>query len=53
MVNGHPWHSNCFIEWEAFKNGSLIELELTDDITVGCGQTADALPPSLTTGGYK
>ncbi|KZP14452.1 glycoside hydrolase family 92 protein [Athelia psychrophila] len=51
-INGQPWHSNCYIEWEAFKSGSLIELELTDDITVGCGETVDALPPSLSTGGY-
>lgn len=41
-----------YIEWEAFKNfGSLIKLELPDDITVGCGENADALrcPPAATT----
>ncbi|KAH9934467.1 glycoside hydrolase family 92 protein [Epithele typhae] len=51
-IDGKPWKSNCFVEWDAFEKGSLIELELTDDITVPCGATADALPPSLSTGGY-
>ncbi|KAI0703899.1 glycoside hydrolase family 92 protein [Cerioporus squamosus] len=51
-IDGKPWKSNCFIEWDAFTNGSLIELQLTDDIGVSCGAGADALPPSLSTGGY-
>ncbi|KAK7690246.1 hypothetical protein QCA50_006901 [Cerrena zonata] len=51
-IDGKPWKSNCFLEWDVFENGSTIELELTDDINVTCGQGADALPPSLSTGGY-
>ncbi|OJT03625.1 hypothetical protein TRAPUB_5653 [Trametes pubescens] len=51
-INGKPWKSNCFIDWDAFTSGSLIELQLTDNINVGCGAGADALPPSLSTGGY-
>ncbi|KIP07755.1 glycoside hydrolase family 92 protein [Phlebiopsis gigantea 11061_1 CR5-6] len=51
-IDGQPWKSNCFIDWQAFQAGSTIELELTTDITVSCGSTPDALPPSLSTGGY-
>ena len=51
-IDGKPWQSNCFIEWDAFTNGSLIELQLTDDINVSCGSAQNALPPSLSTGGY-
>ncbi|KAL1948229.1 hypothetical protein VTO73DRAFT_12304 [Trametes versicolor] len=51
-IDGKPWKSNCFIDWDAFTSGSLIELQLTDNINVGCGAGAAALPPSLSTGGY-
>ena len=51
-IDGQPWKSNCFLEWDVFTNGSLVELELTDDIDISCGADADALPPSLSTGGY-
>ena len=51
-IDGAPWKSNCFIEWDAFQRGSVIELELTDDSAVSCGAGPDALPPSLSTGGY-
>lgn len=34
-------------------SGSTVELELTDDINVSCGNGADSLPPSLSTGGYN
>ena len=51
-IDGEPWRSNCFIEWDAFANGSLVELRLTDDIGVSCGSGRNALPPSLSTGGY-
>ncbi|KAI8996644.1 glycoside hydrolase family 92 protein [Trametes punicea] len=51
-IDGVPWKSNCFIEWDAFTNGSLIELQLSDDINASCGNGSDALPPSLSTGGY-
>ncbi|KAI0319725.1 glycoside hydrolase family 92 protein [Amylostereum chailletii] len=51
-IDGQPWKSTCFLEWDAFVNGSTIELELTDDVTIPCGSSADALPPSLSTGGY-
>lgn len=52
-VDGQPWHSNCYIEWDVFEKGSTVELELTDDIEVGCGEGEDALPPSISTGGYS
>jgi hypothetical protein len=51
-IDGQPWKSNCFLEWDAFVKGSTIELELTDDITVTCGDGPDSLPPSISTGGY-
>ena len=52
-IDGKPWQSNCFIEWDAFTNGSLIELQLTDNVNVTCGAGQNALPPSLSTGGYN
>jgi hypothetical protein len=52
-INGSPWKSNCFLEWDVFESGGIVELELTDDITVGCGEGVDTLPPSLSTGGYN
>ncbi|KAF8797553.1 hypothetical protein BYT27DRAFT_7228919 [Phlegmacium glaucopus] len=51
-VNGKPYKSNCYLDWDVFVNGSLVELSLTDDITLGCGSGEGALPPSLSTGGY-
>ncbi|KAI0319732.1 glycoside hydrolase family 92 protein [Amylostereum chailletii] len=51
-IDGQPWHSTCFLEWDVFERGATVELELTDDITVTCGSSDDALPPSLSTGGY-
>ncbi|KAI0649690.1 glycoside hydrolase family 92 protein [Trametes meyenii] len=51
-IDGKPWHSTCFIDWDAFTRGSLIELQLTDNINVSCGSRENALPPSLSTGGY-
>lgn len=51
-INGTPWKSNCFIEWDVFEQGGTVELELSSDINETCGVTVDALPPSLSTGGY-
>ncbi|KAF7289771.1 Glycoside hydrolase family 92 protein [Mycena indigotica] len=51
-VNGKAYKSNCYLEWDVFTSGSTVELELTDDINVTCGKGKDALPPSLSTGGY-
>ena len=51
-IDGKAWKSNCFIEWDVFTKGSLVELELTDDINVTCGDGPEALPPSLSTGGF-
>ncbi|PPQ74974.1 hypothetical protein CVT24_010275, partial [Panaeolus cyanescens] len=51
-IDGKPWHSNCFIDWDVFVKGSTVELTLTDDINVPCGKDASALPPSVSTGGY-
>ncbi|KNZ74745.1 hypothetical protein J132_06286 [Termitomyces sp. J132] len=51
-VNGQPYKSNCYLDWDVFTSGSLVELTLTDDISVTCGNGTDAIPPSLSTGGY-
>ncbi|KAF9448478.1 glycoside hydrolase family 92 protein [Macrolepiota fuliginosa MF-IS2] len=51
-VNGKPYKSNCYLDWDVFKSGSVVELTLTDDITVTCGNGPNALPPSISTGGY-
>ncbi|KLO11779.1 glycoside hydrolase family 92 protein [Schizopora paradoxa] len=51
-IDGKPWHSNCYVEWEVFETGATVELELTDDRTIACGVDDKALPPSLSTGGY-
>ena len=52
-VNGELYKSNCFLEWDVFQNGSTVELQLTNNINVTCGKGAGALPPSLSTGGFK
>ncbi|KAF9229643.1 glycoside hydrolase family 92 protein [Gyrodon lividus] len=52
-IDGQPWKSNCYLDWDVFTKGSTIELELTDDINITCGDGPDALPPSLSTGGYR
>ncbi|KAJ8523250.1 hypothetical protein ONZ45_g311 [Pleurotus djamor] len=51
-VNGKPYKSNCYLDWDVFETGATVELTLTDDIGVTCGTGKDALPPSLSTGGY-
>ncbi|EAU89835.2 hypothetical protein CC1G_06987 [Coprinopsis cinerea okayama7 len=51
-IDGQPWKSSCYLDWDAFEKGSVIELTLTDDISVTCGTGDDALPPSISTGGY-
>ncbi|KAG6899170.1 hypothetical protein C0993_012713 [Termitomyces sp. T159_Od127] len=51
-VNGQPYKSNCYLDWDVFTSGSLVELTLTEDIGVTCGNGTNALPPSLSTGGY-
>lgn len=52
-VNGKPNKSNCFLDWDVFTSGSVVELTLSSDITLGCGNGNDALPPSISTGGYN
>ncbi|KAF9558968.1 glycoside hydrolase family 92 protein [Agrocybe pediades] len=52
-VNGKPYKTNCYLEWDVFESGSLVELTLSADITLGCGKGKDALPPSISTGGYN
>ena len=51
-VNGEPWNSTCYIDWSAFEVGATIELQLTDNANVTCGDGPQALPPSLSTGGF-
>ncbi|KAI0771303.1 glycoside hydrolase family 92 protein [Trametes elegans] len=51
-IDGQPAKSNCFLEWDVFQRGATVELTLTDNIEVSCGNGTDALPPSLSTGGF-
>lgn len=51
-MNGNLWKSNCFISWEVFEKGGVVELELTNDRTQICGKDDGSLPPSLSTGRY-
>ncbi|KII83240.1 glycoside hydrolase family 92 protein [Plicaturopsis crispa FD-325 SS-3] len=52
-VDGTPYKSNCYLDWDVFTRGSTVELTLTDNINVTCGSGPDALPPSLSTGGFN
>ncbi|KXN83541.1 hypothetical protein AN958_01250 [Leucoagaricus sp. SymC.cos] len=51
-VNDQPYKSNCYLDWDVFKTGTIVELTLTNDINVSCGDGPNALPPSISTGGY-
>lgn len=51
-IDGEPWHSNCYLDWAVFEHGSTVELQLTDNANLTCGDSAAALPPSLSTGGF-
>jgi len=51
-VNGVQYKSNCYLEWDVFQTSSVVELTLSDDVTLGCGSGANALPPSLSSGGF-
>ncbi|KAK7014456.1 hypothetical protein VNI00_019350 [Paramarasmius palmivorus] len=51
-VNGEVYKTNCYLEWDVFEQGAEVELELTNEEDVTCGDGDDALPPSLSTGGY-
>ncbi|THU97168.1 glycoside hydrolase family 92 protein [Dendrothele bispora CBS 962.96] len=52
-IDGIPYKSNCYLEWDdVFSKSTTVVLELTDDINVNCGSDENALPPSLSTGGY-
>ncbi|KAJ2924654.1 hypothetical protein H1R20_g12427, partial [Candolleomyces eurysporus] len=37
-IDGEPWHSTCYIEWGVFEKGSVVELELSEDESLGCGE---------------
>jgi len=52
-VNGQPYKSNCFLDFDVFRNGSTVELTLSSNINVTCGKGGAALPPSLSTGGFR
>ena len=52
-IDGKAWKSACYLDWDAFTLGSSVVLELTDDASVTCGDGDDALPPSLSTGGFN
>lgn len=51
-VNGKPYKSNCYLDWDVFISGAVVELTLTSNINVTCGDGPNALPPSLSTGGF-
>ncbi|KAH8913608.1 glycoside hydrolase family 92 protein [Atractiella rhizophila] len=51
-IDGKEWKSRCWIPWSVFENGSTVELEVTDDMSLDCGAADDSLPASLSTGGY-
>ncbi|KDQ19392.1 glycoside hydrolase family 92 protein [Botryobasidium botryosum FD-172 SS1] len=51
-VDGKAWKSACYLDWDVFSVGSSVVLELTDDASATCGMGSDALPPSLSTGGF-
>lgn len=52
-INGEKATSNCFIDFEVFEKGGLVELEMSDDPADStCGGGDGALPPSLSTGGF-
>ncbi len=51
VVNGKKYKSNCYLDWpDVFKTDTVVELTLSDDVNLGCGE--DGLPPSLSTGGF-
>jgi hypothetical protein len=52
-VNDKPYKSNCYLDWDVFTSGATVELTLTEDINVSCGSGPNALPPSLSTGGFS
>ncbi|KAJ4489178.1 glycoside hydrolase family 92 protein [Lentinula lateritia] len=52
VINGEQYKSNCYLEWDLFETDVVIELTLSDDDSLGCGNGANALPPSLSTGGF-
>ncbi|KAJ3784535.1 glycoside hydrolase family 92 protein [Lentinula aff. detonsa] len=53
VVNGEQYKSNCYLDWDLFTADTVIELTLSDDDSLGCGDNANALPPSLSTGGFN
>lgn len=52
-VDGKTYKSNCYLDWDVFTSGALVELTLSTDITNTCGAGIAALPPSISTGGYS
>ncbi|EJD01967.1 glycoside hydrolase family 92 protein [Fomitiporia mediterranea MF3/22] len=52
-VNGERYKSNCYLDFDVFENGSTIELQLSSNINNTCGNGPNALPPSLSTGGFS
>ncbi|KAI0649687.1 glycoside hydrolase family 92 protein [Trametes meyenii] len=51
-IDGKPAESNCFLEWGVFEKGATVELTLSDNIDVLCGEGTNTIPPSLSTGGF-
>ena len=51
-IDGKAWKSVCYLDWDVFVRGSSVVLELTDDANMSCGKGSDAIPPSLSTGGF-
>lgn len=51
-IDGKPWKSTCYLDWDVFSLGSSVVLELSNDPNLPCGTGNEALPPSLSTGGF-
>lgn len=51
-VNGEPYKSNCYLDFDVFESASAIELTLSNNINLDCGKGPEAIPPSLSTGGF-
>ncbi|KAJ7604653.1 glycosyl hydrolase family 92-domain-containing protein [Roridomyces roridus] len=56
-INGNPSESICWIDFDDVVGGGTVEIEVYGDATAaaaaGCGEGVNALPDSLSTGGFS
>uniref|UniRef100_A0A0W0G414 Putative glycoside hydrolase family 92 protein n=1 Tax=Moniliophthora roreri TaxID=221103 RepID=A0A0W0G414_MONRR len=45
-VDGEMYKLNFYLECDIFERGAVVELELTDDVNITCGDGSKALPLS-------